>query len=147
VASLLLGVAVCVLWMRSVWRSDQIWYVPPGGRPMLMAASQAGLVGFGHLAPHASQGIHVKSHPAQQPPRWFMFTMRTDGVWNVVFPHWVLIAASAPLPIHWLLHRRRRRKRRTEHACLSCGYDLRATPDRCPECGNAGVSETASGAG
>jgi len=26
-------------------------------------------------------------------------------------------------------------KRQTKHLCHGCGYDLRATPDRCPECG------------
>jgi hypothetical protein len=58
-----------------------------------------------------------------------------------IAPCWLLAATSAVLPAAWLVSTVRRRHR-TRHRlrsrlCLKCGYDLRASPGPCPECGRS----------
>jgi hypothetical protein len=54
---------------------------------------------------------------------------------DIHVPHWAVALSTAVLALR-LLHRCiRRRRRRTANQCIACGYDLRATPDMCPECG------------
>ena len=54
---------------------------------------------------------------------------------------WMLAIPFALLPAAWILHRGRTRDQRRTGHCQACGYDLRASPGRCPECGRvAGAS-------
>jgi hypothetical protein len=48
---------------------------------------------------------------------------------------WTLVLGLLFLPILWLMRFAQRHERRASTHCSVCGYDLRATPDRCPECG------------
>jgi hypothetical protein len=51
-------------------------------------------------------------------------------------PHWFLVLLFAILPLLRLRSILRTRRQNRIGLCQHCGYDLRATPDRCPECGH-----------
>jgi hypothetical protein len=85
-------------------------------------APRAHWLGFGWE--HIDFGIGFAEHAVAQFPI----------LWHLVLPCWFLQFTSA-IPFVALIVARRRRSRRPTGFCANCGYDLRATPERCPECG------------
>jgi hypothetical protein len=82
---------------------------------------------------------HSSPDPTSDPePR----SIRTDTQ-RLALPWWFLTLCSAILPA-LALRRRLRVRRRPPGTCPGCGYDLRASPVRCPECGRPTADAPAS---
>ena len=75
------------------------------------------------------------------PVRWYSENRSrpSDGYYargvHVGVSHWLVALPLLVPPVVWLARFRRTRRARRTGACPGCGYDLRATPGRCPECG------------
>jgi hypothetical protein len=63
----------------------------------------------------------------------------------LVVPWWSVAAVFAMLPLARIAAWLRRRRHAARGLCPRCGYDLRATPERCPECGMAAAAAKGRG--
>ena len=160
--SLLLFVAVCVMWVRSYFAADQIgvanarayvrcaaihggslfvcstndahrqpdrrWQVRTV-KPDVFAPTAADLRTMGAERWSVAGIIHFARDRVKSP------SLSGAGYTLLVVPLWLPAAASGCFAIAAgaLVFRTRRRTRTGR--CAACGYDLRATPARCPECG------------
>ena len=52
-----------------------------------------------------------------------------------IVPYWILVILLALLPMRMFRHGWTRFDRWRRGNCLNCGYDIRASTERCPECG------------
>jgi len=61
------------------------------------------------------------------------------GFWELTISHWLFALLVAVISVPGWLHlgrKRLRSKRRKRGLCPTCGFDLRASGSRCPECGS-----------
>jgi hypothetical protein len=175
VASLLLCVAVASLWVRSHFVEDQacwtastsrrLGFISSLGRVKVWhstllrpAADTYGAPGWSYSSDRPSRALQPDV-PGDAATGWNPFGI---GAWDrahgqgryhsrgVLVGYWLPAALLAVPPALWLWRlpaRRagRARSRSFRGLCPGCGYDLRGTPERCPECGaDASVSSSKS---
>jgi hypothetical protein len=152
-ASVLLFCAIAVVWLDStmdprlsVRRTfDGIAVVPEGGfldqksgepsllESNLVVARKFSRTGFACLGFEYRAGGTPNAPIGAVPEFWF-----------VTIPYWSLLLLTGVGPAWWLYRRRRREHRMRHGLCRNCGYDLRGTGDRCPECGHVPAAPAAT---
>ena len=137
--SLLLCMGTAALWLRSYWIEDHLSL--SGG--LNQTASNRGVLklDLNNRMPITGPLSWDKRRPSDAWERdggrfgflYYRGTGSQTGRHLFELPHWFVMLIFSFLPLWQFMHRRPVPP--LPGTCIKCGYDLRATPDRCPECG------------
>lgn len=83
------------------------------------------------------------SHPPVGRPRGYFYKFERNRAFDgtmvqtldFAVPYWAIGSAGAAIILLVIIGYLMRRRRYAKGRCQNCGYDLRATPNLCPECG------------
>jgi len=163
--SLLLCIAATVLWVRSAWVEDRIVWGDGYDRSSLMSKygqilwADYEVLRYGSMSRsrdwkrefmsiRAEGDRYDEPLPAMRDVGYTVYQIppgigvarynppKDSRYFAIIVPTWLIAAAAALLPtVRGVGYLRRRRRQKEAGMCVACGYDLRATPERCPECG------------
>ena len=150
--SLLLCVVVVAIWVRSYWFADTLRW--SGGR-VCSISSHNGLLVWNDFRPDPGSPALPWWHSYRGRDGGYAWNTLGGSLWNhvgfgfavgftagnnrirqVTVPHWFLTLTTSLLSAVAAYSVVRSRQRSRIGLCPRCGYDLRATPDKCPECGH-----------
>jgi hypothetical protein len=163
IVSLLICMAVCALWLHGRQHADYVILTSPAGNDFGITSARGTVVFYRTTRFHPVAAI-PSWHLVTVTQVWGYFHedlaerageneydqpvfARTETVEEIshkgtqvqrrqflIVRHWLTVAVLAALPL-WTFALRTLRRTRRAGFCGACGYDLRATPGRCPECG------------
>src|SRR5688500_17254627 len=155
IVSLLLMLAAIASWVRSQWVEDVVAYNRKGVGS-LAAWSRDGRLSCWRdrhaealVLEQRTLGWEYAAQPMRKPGRWpdgnpgrlgFVFERdnRKQYLYSALaIPWWAVAGLFAIPPALYLWGWSKRRVQRRLGLCAVCGYDLRASSGRCPECGTA----------
>ena len=139
VLSVLLFLAAGGLWGRSAVVWDTVNHVGAGREWGVGSAVGQVVVWWGRTGGQ-DLPLYWNRHfpkPDEATMRWGFGWQRFASTSSVYVPYWFLMLVALVQPALMIARRHRARRGVRLGLCGVCGYDLRASRERCPECGTA----------